>query len=236
MKITNSAEYQKFGESITSERISQFREEGAGDLADYLETKKARSQVHRRIEAVTGLKFEVANDVDPHIAAFVETANDNNYVTEAVLDNPTLALHAAKHEAEHRSNKIFTLPLDQLTPDETTILCDQFSIAKLDETEIIEGFNEWSTFRKHGANDNSGYANKEVPLAEKIEKLIQEKLSISLLEIFRSGDKQKFVITLKQFATHLQLMETLTDTIKTLPDSLSANDNLMPLKELALAS
>lgn len=210
MKITNSAEYRKISEEITSERISHFRQEGADGFADELEALRERSLVHRRIEAATGLKFEVANDVDPHIAAFVETANDNNYISEAVLDDPTLALHAAKHEAEHRSNKVFSLELSQLNAEEKAILSSTLGIEKLDETELIEGFNELSTFRKHGANDNSGYAGKEVPLAEKIEDLVQEKLHISLLEIFRSGHKEKFIITLRQLAIHLQLQKTLT--------------------------
>lgn len=237
MKITNSAEYRKIDEKVTSEYISQLRQDGAEKLAAYLETQKERSQIHRRIEQATGLKFEVVHSgIDSNIAAFVEAANDNNYVSEAILDDPTLALHAAKHEAEHRSNKIFTLQLQQLDTEANAILCKTLGIAKLDETELIEGFNELSTFRKHGANGNSGYAGKEVPLAEKIERLVQEKLHVSLLEIFRSGDREKFVITLQQLATHLQLQKTLTEFAETLPDAPPANNNAVAPITLLMAA
>jgi hypothetical protein len=210
MKITNSAEYRKLSEEITSEKLSHFRREGADEFADYLETQRQRSQVHSHIEQATGLQFEVVRSgIDANVAAFVETANDNNYITEAVLDDRTLALHAAKHEAEHRSNKVFSISLNQLGEDETAILTATLGIEKLDDLELIEGFNELSTFRKHGANENSGYAGKEVPLAEKIEKLVQEKLHFSILEIFRSGNKEKFIITLQRLAVFLQLQKTL---------------------------
>lgn len=213
MKITNSAEYRKIAEEITSEDLSNLRENGQNELVDYIETQRQRSQVHRRIEAATGLRFTVVHEgIDPNIAAFVETANDNNYISEAVLDDPTLALHAAKHEAEHRNNKVFSISLNQLSKEENTLLAETFGVEKLDETELIEGFNELSTFRKHGSNNHSGYVEKEVPLAEKIEKLIQEKLNVSMLEIFRSGNQEKFIITLQQLAIHLKLQKTLANS------------------------
>lgn len=209
MEKISSADYRE-NEDGLRQSIELNRQLGNEQTALIYETMLKRIETHRRIEESTGLKFDViVGGLESNVAAFVDSESSLNGVSESTLDNPEFALHAARHEGEHRLNSIFKLPLKQISPEDQQAICAEIDAKELDETELIEGFNELSTFRKHGANDNSGYAGHEVPLAEKIENLANQKLNISLLSIFRSGDAQKFVITLQQLAIKLRLGKKL---------------------------
>lgn len=220
MKITSSAEYiEKFAD-ISAEDISSIREMGLKEYADQLEIKKTRASVLKEIQQASGITLDVAHDLEPNVIAFATPDNDNG-IAESALDDKEKALHGAHHEAEHQNNKIFNLPLEKLSPEDQEILQETFKITNIDETDLIEGFNEWSTFRKHDTYGNSGYAQKEVPLANKIEELVQKKLNVSILEIFRSGDKDQFVATLQRLAINLRLEKVLGNSLEIDP----ANDN-----------
>lgn len=213
MEKISSADYQD--KSIDFRKsIELNRQIGNEQAAAFYEAALQRQETHRRIEEASGLKFDViVGGLDSNVAAFVDSESSLNGISEATLDTPEFALHAARHEGEHRLNRIFKLSLNLIDPEDQQILCQKLSIKELDEEKLIEGFNELSTFRKHGANDNSGYAAHEVPLAERLEELANQELGISLLEIFRSGDAQKFVISLQQVAIKLRLQEELGELL-----------------------
>lgn len=162
------------------------------------EIQEERVDVLKSIEAATGITFRVALEgMEANVAAFVDTGSRLAYVTERVLSDKRLALHAARHEKNHLDNSIFDIHLEEEMEEEALeALLREVGETELESVTLVEGFNELSTFRKFGRNEKSGYKDKEVPLAEKLERLAQRYLGESLLAAFDAGNLK---LLLKRF-------------------------------------
>lgn len=159
-----------------------------------IEVKKERGRVHKKVEAATGLDFHViTKNSEKNVAALYRTDTKETKIDEKILDDEAFALYAAHHEAEHKKNQMVNLDFrSNLKPHQIVALVAALGISELDPVEVLEGFNDWITARKHGHNPRSGYVDKEVPLAQKLEQLAQENQIGSLRETFDAGDESGF--------------------------------------------
>lgn len=188
------------------------------ELINTLKKRHANAQRLKVIHADTRRKFNVVlGGIGDHTAAFINTLDKETFIGENTLADQEFSLHAARHEQEHAENGVFHLDLNQLNEKEHQIFKEELKLdKKLDQTTLIEGFNELSTFKKHGHNEQSGYAQKEVPLAEKLEKLAQKYLKTSLLQEFQKSQVEKFLIMLKNLAVSLEVQRLLKPAFSTL--------------------
>jgi hypothetical protein len=206
LEIMSGEDYLKYAdldlqllEKIASSEVVAFyrqRKENAGRLKNiHLETRQQFSVV--------------LGGIGDNAAAFI-TPDHQKYIGENTLLDDSFSLHTARHEHEHQLNNIFHLNLNLLSPDDQKMLQQELKLEKpLDETTLIEGFNELSTFEKHGRHEKSGYAQKEVPLAEKLEELAKKHLKKSLLDTFRQGNSEAFMIMLQELSVRLQIHKTI---------------------------
>ena len=171
------------------------------------EIQEERAEVLREVEGATGITFRVALEgMEANVAAFVDTGTREAYMTERVLSNKRLALHAAHHEKNHLDNSIFDIDLEEeINEDALSALLKEVGESELESVTLVEGFNELSTFKKHGRNEQSGYKDKEVPLAEKLERLAQTHLGESLLVAFDAGNLKLLLQRFELLGTILAL-------------------------------
>jgi hypothetical protein len=189
-----SDDYREYGENAgeilrTHEQVLESKDK------KYLFAVKQRAETLCAIEAATGLDFAVANDTDPHVAAFVTTADSKPHIVEHVLGDYDLALYAARHEKEHIHNHIYHLDLEknlELRQFETLREFMKDFGVDIGEVDLMEGFNDLITATKYGANDNSGYKDEEVPAAKKLDQLCLKLTGYSLMWTFDGGNKQLF--------------------------------------------
>ncbi|MFC1748444.1 hypothetical protein ACFL2V_06510 [Pseudomonadota bacterium] len=196
-------------------------------LEEQREAISERTKVLRRVEAVTGLKFDViVSGVDSNIAAMVETDTGRTYISESVLDpgSAEFAIYAGHHEAEHKNNRVYSLNLKRkIEADQIAALQGRLSTSDLPSIDLVEGFNDLITMRKHGRNAESGYVDKEVPAAEKLENLCMKITGKSLVEAFESGNKFQFYHRLASLSDQLLLRKALKRVIDTsIPEEMHA--------------
>jgi hypothetical protein len=222
MKMTTAAEADKLLTALTPSQIQEWREAGAEGFANELETTRQMLQTRQEVRAITRTNFDIIyQGLEPGVVAFTTPAN-NNGIAAGALQNRTDAINAGHHENEHQKNGIFHLDLSSLTEEEVEILNSTFELETLNDTMLIEGFTEHSNFLQHGPNPKSGYL-KLVKMAKEMDKLAKDKLKVSLLETFRSGNAEKFVADLKRLATHLQIEKTLGSDFSNNQSSLNNN-------------
>ena len=207
MEIIKGEDYIKFADLDLQllEKIAPL------EVVEAYRQRKITATRLKSIHADTREQFSVVlGGIGDHTAAFIDTASHEKYIGENTLLDEDFSLHAARHEQEHHLNGIFKLNLQLLNPAEHQILQQELNLTEeLDETTLIEGFNELSTFQKHGRQEKSGYAQREVPIAEKLENLAQKHFKKSLLEIFRLGQAENFIILLKELVIRLQIQKTI---------------------------
>jgi hypothetical protein len=193
--------------------LEKLRDRGVLELPPEVESaiqvQNHRNKNKEQIEAATGLKFDVVTKgLDPHVAAFVRTDNKKTFINEKTLDDQEFAMYAANHEAEHVKNSIFKMDLkEELKPDEYDILSEEMGengVADLAKVDWVEGFNDLITADKHGKNSRSGYQEKEVPAAQKLDQLSKQMIGKSLKEAFENGDRGEFVQRLKLLCAMLK--------------------------------
>lgn len=169
----------------------------------FLKIQKRRRETLKRIESATGMKFRVANDndVESNVAAFVATADKKGYMVEHTLDHADWALYAARHEAQHIHNSVFDVDLERnMSEEQITVLREIVGneFGDIADVNLVEGFNDLLTARKHGANDNSGYKDQEIPAAEKLEEICQREIGESLASAFDKGNMLYFYELLRR--------------------------------------
>jgi hypothetical protein len=179
--------------------------------------EEARKALRARIDAATVLEsirgihsdIRIVTDGAPAYAAgFVESgasASGPMYITEQTLEDPTFARHVAIHEKGHLTSGIYGLPiLTTFTENHFGSIADALGF-DMHTTDLVEGFNEFNTIRQDRRDGRVAYLQKEVPAAEKLEKLCLEVLKISLADLFEKGNKLAFAETLKKLADKLLL-------------------------------
>lgn len=206
MKIMESDDYREYGENA-GEILREHSQVLDVDQKSDLEIVKRRAETLQKIEAATGLDFAVANDTDPHVAAFVTTADSKAHMVEHTLDNYDWALYAARHEKEHVNNKIYSIDLRKnLELQHFDILREfmQDEGVEIEDVDLMEGFNDLITATKYGANDKSGYSDEEVPAAKKLDEICLKLTGFSLMWTFDSGNKNLFYRRLALLCTLLE--------------------------------
>lgn len=209
-KSLDSKDYQEQAE--LAEKILRGPWELSEDAEQQLKLKSERARTHKKIEAATGIKFDVAKETAPGVAAFVTVKEREAYITEEVLDDPKLAEHAAHHEAMHLDT-LMHLPLQKLAAHQVKALCQALDLSELSEEELIEGFNELLTIKEHGQHDKIAYLKHEVPLAKKLEDLAENFEIDSLAKAFRNANEGKFMDLLALLGDQLYFIQNLKKVI-----------------------
>jgi hypothetical protein len=172
------------------------------------------SEILKKLRSVTGEKMAVATGgVPQNVGAFINTDTKEKFINETLLtpDNFSFALHATRHEMEHERNSIFSLPAnDNGRSDHLNILQDTLGVIDLEQIDLVEGFNELITFRKHGKNDNSGYL-EFVRVANDLDKLCVKTIGVSLVEVFEQGKRSMVLSRMRKLCDRLLVNDVLGD-------------------------
>lgn len=182
------------------------------EVKEHIELISARADTLKKCEAILGETMRVAQDGDyaNNTAAFVTTDTKQVYTVEETLDDEEFALYATKHEKEHKDNGVMDLDLaGKLESHQWRAILSRLGVTDLDDTEVLEGFNDWRTQRKHGKHHRSGYNNKEVPLAQKLDSLVREHTGDSLFEVFNHSSLESFYERLQLLGTILHFKSQL---------------------------
>lgn len=197
MKVIESEKFREVGKK--SAEILQGAPELVSEAREFFELQKRQSEVHKMIEERAGVKLTVVEEGAPkNAAAFVEHTAINSglrqaYIVRGILGNPDQALHAAKHEVMHVRSGLTGIDLNQeLKSEQMAALTQKLQISEDDPTFWLEGFNELATITENGKDPNCGYNDQEVPAAEKLERLSMEMTGISLVAIYKQGNKELF--------------------------------------------
>lgn len=191
--------------------------QAAPELAKIVDTQKEMRAMLQLVQNDTGHKSNVIMSGAPkNMAACIDTRTRKIYITYEMLlpENRTFALYAARHEAEHHHNRFFHLDLkEHLSTDHIQSLERSLRVEQLPDIDLVEGFNDLLTISKHGQNPNSGYLEKEVPVAMKLENLAKKELGVSLKNIFHDGDQELFFSTLTRLAQRLLFKQEIQRTL-----------------------
>jgi len=210
MEIIESDKYRDIGkgtELVLSKSCDAMGEERRRDLL----IQKKRCDAHEKIERATGIKFAVAKKVDKGVGGFVQVDSIKAHITESMLDDPELAEKVAHHEnghVKHLNQGVTDIDLeDYVVWGELTVLNGYMKErgVDLENTDLLEGFNEFGTAKEHGVNEKCGYNKKEVPAAEILEKLCMENTGRSLLEAFKAGNMELFYELVKSICAIIKL-------------------------------
>jgi hypothetical protein len=133
------------------------------------------------------------------------------------LDDLGWAMHAGKHELKHKQ----TCDFMKFGDEKITVFEDQFEVLKdavremgadLSGVNWMEGFTDLLTVRENGLATKSGYAQREIPLAKKLDDLCAEKTGASLAEAFNMNNVPLFTARLRGLSGVL-LLEKAVDEL-----------------------
>lgn len=182
-----------------------------------LKIKTQCAEVLSKVEAATGGRvIDVVTKKDPgsqNMAACADFIANKIYLTEETLaaNDNSWAIYAGRHEMEHLTNRIRGLDIQKgLSIDHKSALQNALKTTDLD-VDVMEGFNDLSTIKKHGKNKRSGYLQKEVPFAEKLEEICKKTFGYSLLQTFQSGNEPLFIHRVRKLADYLLCVEALAE-------------------------
>lgn len=209
MEVTKSQDFRQAGEQ--AQDILRLH----GDALDSnqkrsLELDVLRSQNLKKVERATGLKFDVFQNADPHIAAFITVGEKKTFMAAHSLDNLEWSIHAAKHELKHKQTCNFM----QLGDKKITVFQDQFDVLKdelqtlqvdIEGIDWVEGFTDLLTVEENGFATKSGYADREVPAAGKLDNLCIKKTGASLAEAFNMNHVPLFTARIRRLCEVLLL-------------------------------
>jgi|WetSurMetagenome_2_1015567.scaffolds.fasta_scaffold66075_3 hypothetical protein len=168
-----------------------------------LEVDVMCSENLKKVESTTGLKFDVFENAKPGVAAFITVGEEKTYMGKHSLKNLEWALYAAEHEKMHKRTRDFM----RLGNEKITVYEDQYDVLKdelqsmhvdLEGVNWMEGFTDLLTARKLGVESHSGYAEREVPAAEKLDDLCMEMTGESLAEAFLQNNVPLFTSRLRR--------------------------------------
>ncbi|MFC1647579.1 hypothetical protein ACFL10_01130 [Patescibacteria group bacterium] len=219
MKLIESNKFRKRGRG--AEKILNSNPNLDDDTRKYLEIVKKQADTHRRIETASGLKLDVVQEGEPqNAAAFVEISAIKAGTRKAnvvikILNNPEQAMHAAKHEAMHIKSGITEIDLkEELTTEQLDAIYNKLGINEKDSVFLVEGFNELATISDHGRDSNCGYNDQEVPVAQRLEKLSKDYTGLSLLEAYKSGNRELFFDLFRKLADAILLEQARAEILK----------------------
>lgn len=219
MKVIESEKFREVGKK--SAEALRKNPELDHESKQFLKVQEQRSDVHRMIEERAGIKLTVVEEGAPkNAAAFVEHSAINSglrqaYITLGILGNPDQALHAAQHELMHVRSGLTGIDLNkELNPEQMEALTQELQISENDPTFWLEGFNELATITENGKDPNCGYNDQEVPAAEKLERLSMEMTGISLVAIYKQGNKELFFDKLRALCDALLIENIRANLLK----------------------
>jgi hypothetical protein len=166
--------------------------------------------------------------------AFVEANNDNvAYLSYETTGDKDTTKHALLHEDDHNRLKFWDLPLtDNFTQDHADILAEGVGLSLAETSEnigLMEGFHEMLTIERDGVDQDVGYNAKEVPAAQKLERLGQQVLGVSLYSIYKSGNHDLMAQTLKNLADRCLLLKSASE-ITDVPERLQVEARLQSIE------
>ena len=173
MSIVRSDDYRAAG-AEAAEILLQQQEILSEENKIALSIQVKRTRVLRKVEALTGLRFSVDRKAPKGVAGYMLIATGEVSLAEESLDDEDWAKYVGYHEANHVHTQNCHLDFEENVPaDQFKALKDELAKKKINIKEInwTEGFNDLKTINTHGKNDNSGYLQKEVPAAEKLDDL-----------------------------------------------------------------
>jgi hypothetical protein len=190
---------------IESEQFGEMAEKSAEILREHgreleasqkvaLEINVRRGRVHRGLERILGGAIAVANDAGANVGGFIATDSKKIHITEAVLDDASLAEKVIRHENKHREHLSAGISevnfKRELKPWAYPLIAGYMQKYghDIDEIDFIEGFTEACTARRHGKNDDCSYNAKEVPAVEALEMLCRNELGQSVINAFDCGN------------------------------------------------
>jgi len=134
-----------------------------------------------------------------------DRGNNRVFVPEHMVTSDW-AMHVMKHESEHKRNGFFGFPIQQrVTPEAAVALEDALQLSDLGAYDFVEGFTEFITISQNGFANDSGYAENEVPAAQKLEKLCMDELGFSLKEHFHTSNEGLLFQKLQELGDKLRL-------------------------------
>lgn len=209
MEVVESQHYRDAGEQA-KETLRLHGEALDKNRKRSLEVDVMRAENLKKVERATGLTFDVFRKGDPRVAAFITVGEQKTFMAAHSLDDLGWALYAAKHERKHKQTKDFM----QLGDKKITVFEDQFDVLKdelrtrqvdLEGVNWVEGFTDLLTAREVGTDSQSGYADREVPAAEKLDDLCIEKTGASLAEAFNLNNVALFTSRLRRLSEVLMM-------------------------------
>jgi|GEM_PF-2869284 len=202
MEVTASENFREAGDR--AKEVLRLKGNALDDKARRsLELDVMRSENLKKVESATGLTFDVFEKADPGIAAFITVGEEKTYMAAHSLDNLAWALYASEHERMHKQTRDFM----QLGTQKITVFEDQYDVLKdelqtmrvdLEGVNWMEGFTDLLTARKLGVESQSGYAEREVPAAEKLDNLCMEMTGESLAEAFLQNNVPLFTSRIRK--------------------------------------
>ncbi len=218
MEVIRSQHYQEAGEQAQDILRLHAQDLDRNDQRS-LEMDVLRAENLKKVENATGLTFDVFTKGDPHVAAFITVGEQKTFMAMHTLDNLDWAMYAAKHEQMHKRTKDFM----QLHDRKITVFEDQYDVldetlrglgVEMDSVNWIEGFTDLLTARAHGEHSRSGYREREVPAAVKLDDLCVEKTGVSLAEAFLQNNVALFTSRLRRLTEVLLMEKTFDDLAK----------------------
>jgi len=214
MDVTKSQHFGEAGEQ--AEKVLRLHGNAlASDERKSLEVQQKRARTLAIIENLTGLKFDVFRKADPRIAAFITVAGKETHIAEQTLDDPVWAAYAAWHETMHKKTANF-MNMGKyrfLGHDYFETVNEEIgdSNIQLGNFSVVEAFTDLLTAQEHGEHPNSGYLEREVPAAEKLEELCLKMTGNSLAEAFRMNNVALFHQRLERLGEVLLMRKAFDD-------------------------
>jgi hypothetical protein len=175
--------------------------------------EKTRAKLLQTLTNIHSNIHIVLDGAPKNAAGFVESGAHTNapiYITEETLNNNSIdPLHVLVHENEHLENGMDHKDIydNYYSPDQIQALEQFLGIPQLTKEDLIEGHTELFTINKLHKDNNVAYIQKEVPIAQKLDKLSHDMLGSSLLQVFHSGNAQLFNKNLKKISEKLLIKE-----------------------------
>ncbi len=165
------------------------------------------------LREVMGPEYDICYGVATNVAACINMQTKQKYVNLDFLEEKRISFleHAVNHEADHECNGMQECELSKhVSPEGLNALGEATGIADLGTIPLLlEGFTEIRTKKLRGSSHaNTGYS-LQIDVANALEKLSQEVLGVSLVDLFTKDTEQAFNSTLKNLTNVLLIRKAL---------------------------
>lgn len=190
------------------------------DVREQLVVVQERGEVLAKVEAVTGMRFNVDLNAPGNVGGYARPDTWGLYMSSRFLSKrkESEAVHISRHEANHKKTQITKLDVEKkfsdLDPRYLKVLKRTLKKDKIEDKFLMEGFNEYLTKHENGDALHSGYDEEEVPAARELEKLSLLYTRQSLLSAFERGDTELFFKRLKVLCEMLIVADRVNGVIE----------------------